>query len=539
LRNYSRKYKADRGRIGETDYHVYDFNFKLNQRVGERGRLYLSLYSGEDDYRNSSWESDTLLILNEAGALFVNTTPTSRDEEVRWDNSIGSLRYNHVFSERTFGNFRLSYSNLDTWASFEHYDSLKEITNEIYNGSQFSGRYSTAIQQIGMAFDGQHSLGNNQSLRFGVEINRQRFRPQLGSGAESAAVLDSMSSNELVQTYRPLQTSAYLDYRGQFGSLYYRGGLRASVWMADGVRYNTLSPRLLLAGPISSRTDWQLSYDRTVQPVHLLNSFVIGIPSDLWVPSVRNLPPSVGNQVSGKVTVRPDGDWRVESSVYYKHSDRLITYAEGGQIAANWIDDLVTGSGRAYGWETMLQRNRGNLRGWIGYTLARSDRRFGPEINRGERFPFRYDRRHSVNLLLIYQLGERTTLTTNWRYETGLAYSLSLETILTPLGVDSGQLPITGERNGFRLPAHHRLDVNLHTTLSRPESKFIHTIDVGLYNLYNRKNPLYYQNRPAYYVEEGTLKSRTQFFQTYFAPILPSLSYRLTIGASDRPVFGR
>jgi hypothetical protein len=138
--------------------------------------------------------------------------------------------------------------------------------------------------------------------------------------------------------------------------------------------------------------------------------------------------------------------------------------------------------------------------------------------------------------MLIYQLGKRTTLTTNWRYETGLAYSLSLETILNPQGIDANLLPITGERNGYRLPAHHRLDVNLHTTVSAPESRFTHTIDVGVYNVYNRRNPLYYQNRPEYFVEDESLKSRTQFFQTYFAPILPSLSYRLTFGANNRPV---
>ncbi len=537
IRKYSEAYKADRGRKGYTDYDVHDLNFKLNQRAGERGRVYLSIYSGLDNYTNSTWYADTIVQLNTAGAMFINAAPTSRYENVRWGNTVGALRYNHVFSDRTFGNFRLSYSDLVTESSFERYDSLIEVTNQIANGEIFSGRYASEIRQFGVAFDAQYSTALNRFFRFGLEADLHRFDPQLLNGANKLATFTQEHESITSPPHLPVQITGYGSYNGNFKQVYYRLGLRSSLWRSQGKGYLTLSPRLLVAGPLTATSDWQLSYDRTVQPIHLLNSFVIGLPSDLWVPSTATIAPATAQQVSFKYKLRPRPDWNFEASVYNKAMHRLVSYAEGLQRPVDWIENLSVGRGRAYGLETVVQRSRGDLRGWLSYTLAKSTRTFDRRINLGRTYPFRYDRRHAVNLLLIYQLGPQTTLTGSWRYETGLAYSLSLETIPDPQATGPG-VPFTSERNGYRMPANHRFDLNLHTVLNKGKGRFTHTIDLGLYNAYNRRNPIYYETRPEYGVREGELFRETRFFKIFVAPLLPALSYQLTFSGGSRSNFG-
>ncbi len=538
IRNYSETYKANRGRRGFTDYDVYDVNFKLNQRAGERGRVYLSLYSGLDNYMNTTWYADTITQINAAGAMFINAAPTSRAEHVRWGNTVGALRYNHVFNDRTFGNFRLSYSDLVTESSFERYDSLIEVTNGIVSGNIFSGSYASKIRQFGVAFDAQYSTALNSFFRFGLEADLHQFDPQLLNGSEKLASYELEQEVAAHDTHLPVQLTSYGSYNGNYRQVYYRIGFRSSLWRNQGRSYYNLSPRLLLAGPLTENADWQLSYDRTVQPIHLLNSFVIGLPSDLWVPSTPDIAPATAQQLSAKYKLRPRTDWNFETSVYYKSMHNLVSYPEGLQSRVNWIENLSNGRGRAYGLETSIQRSRGKLRGWLSYTLAKSDRTYDERINLGRTYPFRYDRRHAVNLLLIYQLGERTTLTGSWRYETGLAYSLSLETIPDPQMPGPG-VPFTSERNGFRMPANHRFDLNLHTKLGSANGKLTHSIDVGLYNAYNRHNPIYYETRPDYYVNDGELIRETTFYKIFVAPLLPSLSYQLIFSGGNRSDFGK
>ena len=541
LRRFSQQYKENRGRSGLADYDVYDLNFKLNQRAGKRGRVYLSLYSGADDYVNATASSDTLPTLTVGQTEFVYRNPWGRSEQVRWGNTVGALRYNHVFNDRTFVNFRLSYSDLSTESSFERYDSLQEVRQQmVLVDERYSGRYQSDIRQYGVACDGQYTLDGGGVYRFGAALNLHRFDPRLRN---DTVLLSALTTEEnappKTEAQRPVEGVAYGAYEGRFGRVYYRLGLRAMLWHNEATDFVRLSPRLLLTGPLSGTTDWQFSYDRSVQPVQLLNSQIIGLPSDLWVPALGDLAPASADQLSAMVTHRPHPQWKVAGGAYVKRMHHLLAFSEGFRSAPNWWENLSVGSGRAFGLETTLQRSRGRLRGWLNYTLARTDRTFDESINLGRRFPFRYDRRHAFNLLVIYQLSERTTLTGSWRFETGLAYSLSTVVAPNPIDPEGQNVPLTEARNGFRLRPHHRLDLNLHTVLGSRNGRLTHAIDLGLYNAYNRHNPVYYDTRVTYRVEESQLNSRREFYQVYVAPLLPTLSYQLTLGGSERVRFGR
>ncbi len=535
LRRFSETYKSSLGRQGRMNYQVHDVNFKLNQRISDKGRLYFSLYSGLDDYGNNAFETDTVTVLNPSGALFRYAAPRRRQEEVRWGNTVGALRYNHIFNDHFFGNFRLSYSDLLLNAVYERSDSLNELTNNVNRGDIFSGRYASDIRQFGLAFDGQLMLPRRAELRFGVEGNLHRFLPQLSSGKvplSRQAPLEELGPDNVLH---PIQISTYASFSGRLGWLHYRAGLRAQLWRSE-VNFYDLSPRLLLAAPLGPNSSLRLTYDRTVQPVHLVSSTVIGLPTDLWVPATRNLPPATASQISTQFTQQLPPNWKFEMGVYYRDMKHLSSFSEGGRNGT-WLDNLSTGGGFAKGMELTMSRTRGKLKGWLTYTLAESRRQFDQRINLGRPYTFRYGRQHSVKFVAIYDLSPQVSLSANWRWGSGAAYSLSLESFLLTdpaiLGEEDAieTINLVNEKNGVIFPTNHRLDVNAHIQLSRPGRPGPkHVLDVGIYNLYNRHNPIYYDINTTYFARQSELIADRNFVQVYIAPITPTLAYHLYFG---------
>ncbi|NJC24604.1 TonB-dependent receptor [Neolewinella antarctica] len=535
LRQASERYKQDRGRQGRIDYDVYDVNFKLNQQLGKRGRLYLSAFRGVDHYSNYTYATDTVTVLNPAGAVFRYATPRSRFEEVNWTNTVAALRYNHVFNRRLFGNFRLSLSDLSVDAAYERSDSLNEVNLPSKTGDIFSGRYGSDIGQIGLAFDGQYTLTNDSELRFGFEGNRHSFTPLLNSSAVPLSFHPELSSVSKTQAIEPEEVVGYASFSGAFRGVNYRAGMRLQWWI-NGTNYVNASPRLLLAGQFSPKTTWRLAFDRTVQSVHQVSSTVIGLPSEMWVPSTREVAPSTATQVSANFQQRFWEDWNLEVATYYRDLRRLVSFREGGD-EENWVNNLSRGQGFARGAEFTLSRATPKFRGWLSYVLSQSRRQFDDKVNAGRPFDFRYGRRHAVKVFALYMPTPSVSLSATWHYGSGANYSLSRESfwLVDPTRLsDEDRLQtvdLIEEKNGVRLPANHRLDVNAQFEWRRAGgSRFGHTLDIGIYNVYSRHNPIYYDIQTDYFSRDEQLVANRDFIQVYLAPITPTLAYRLTFG---------
>ncbi|TXF85692.1 TonB-dependent receptor [Neolewinella aurantiaca] len=531
LKSFSEARKLDQNRVGYIDYDVYDLNFKLNQQVGEKGRLYLSLYRGADGYANTSEQKDSATILTQSGTVFKYTANQKRQEDVNWSNTVGALRYNYEFSDRFFGNFRLSYSELLVRANFERSDSLYESVRDVLTRDISSGRFGSDIQQMGAAFDGQFEVDGNTSLRFGTSVDIHRFLPQLRSGQVPLNSHPELSGLNESDKLRSLQISGYASLKGRVKGIHYRLGLRGQIWHNDKTFLN-VSPRLLLAGQFNERNRWRVTYDRMVQPIHLVSSTVIRLPTDLWVPATGNLPPSTSRQVAFQVDRQLKPGWSLAVAAYYRQLEDLVEYSGGGSNN-NWLENLSRGDGFAKGLELTLHGTRGQLAGWLNYTLAESRRQFDEDVNLGRSFPFDYDRRHSLKLLLTLALSKRTDLSATWRFETGGAYSFSKESIIlaNPTIDDPDSqaqvIALIDEKNGFRFPAYHQLDVNARFQLTRePERRVQHTLNLGIYNLYARHNPIFYDIRSTYLNRNNTLLKNRQFVQVFFGGILPTLSYK-------------
>ena len=538
LRRLSRTVKARNGRTGEVGYAVHDLNFKLNQQVSDRGRLYLSLYRGLDDYTNRGRRVDDVRLLTLSGSVVDYRADQKRTEDFNWGNTVGALRYNHVFNDRLFTNFRLSYSDLLVRADYERSDSLIrdgfEITRDIS-----SGRFGSSIQQLGAAFDGQWRMGARAGLRFGLSADAHRFTPQLRAGRVPLAVHPKLSELTDAAALRATQLSAYLSYEGGVGRLHYRAGLRGQYWRSSNGFVN-LSPRLLLAYSVSGKHRLRATAERLSQPIHLVSSTVIRLPTDLWVPATRHLRPSTVDQVSLRYAYHPAPAWQLDVTAYYRDMNHLVDFGRSS-TGSSWIDSLSVGSGFASGVELSVRHTGRRFGGWVNYTLATSRRQFDRGVNLGRPFPFAQDRRHSFKALLTYQPSPRTTLTATFRFETGGAYSFSKESFVvadpTPVDPEAQEQTnfLVDNKNGFRFPANHRLDVNSRWQLTRrADARFRHTLNLGIYNLYSRHNPIFYDLRTTYFGRDDELIKDRQFVQIFLGGILPTLTYKVTFGPPGR-----
>lgn len=262
------------------------------------------------------------------------------------------------------------------------------------------------------------------------------------------------------------------------------------------------------------------------------------MPTDLWVPVTDRIKPMQAHQWGGGIFYESSiiGDISIEG--YYKSMNNLIEYKDGASFWGNsesWEEKVAMGHGWAYGIELLLQRNIGNLTGWIGYTWSKSMRQFdlpGQEINNGKPFPAKYDRRHDLSIVLSYRFSEAVDISATWVYSTGNAATLSLqeyaqaqESANQYAQVDpdgwNGYISQAGERNNFRMPDYHRMDIgaNFHRKFKRCSR----TINVSVYNLYNRKNPyMIYESHEHHYQNYNGALVKLSIF-----PILPSVAYTL------------
>jgi hypothetical protein len=315
-------------------------------------------------------------------------------------------------------------------------------------------------------------------------------------------------------------------------------GLHYSLFQVDSTSYQSLQPRLSLGAGLPGRVRVTASFATMVQYLHLLSNSGVGLPTDLWVPATSRIPPQSSRQFSlgleKRWSSRTSGDFRFSLEGYYKHMDSLIDYQTGVNFLAgrDWQDIVARGGeGWSYGLEAFLQKMTGRWRGWLGYTLAKTERRFA-SINSGLAFPYKYDRRHDLSAVLIFAPNHRLEFSANWVYGSGTAITFPEAVFYAPSspllgfgdlndGESVGVIIDYGDRNSFRLPAFHRLDLNMRIHKKR---KWGETYwNFGVYNVYNRQNPLFLFLRADYSADPNAPEIKAR--KMSLLPILPEVNF--------------
>ncbi len=498
---------------GDVDggYYFYDLNAKINHKFSDRSRLYLSGYFGKDRFfakDKYSYGTGNELVED------------SYEARLQWGNGIGALRWNYIFNPKLFSNTTVTYSNYE----FDIFNESR--TKYVQNGQTINNfsriEYLSGIQDWSGKVDFNYVPSPDHYIKFGGSYTYHTFNPGINSFKEDSEFAQQDTSYGSSKIYaNEFYTYVQDDFKIT-ERLKINGGLHFSGFNVEGKTYYSLQPRFSGRFILSENTAVKASYASMAQFLHLLTNAGIGLPTDLWVPPTANIKPQISHQVAAGVARTIKKEYEISVEGYYKKMKNLIEYKDGASFlgnADNWQTKVETGQGWSYGGEIMFEKKVGKTTGWVGYTLSWTDRQF-EELNNGEKFPYRYDRRHDISVALTHKFNDRVDVGVVWVYGTGNAVTLPTERYRPAPGFNTsfygGDVGYIESRNNYRMPSYHRLDigVNLHKE-TRYGSR---TWSFGLYNAYSRQNPffLYFSNDRF---------GNTRLTQISIFPIIPSFSY--------------
>jgi hypothetical protein len=491
-------------------YYFYDLNTKFNYTFSSKDRIYLSGYFGRDVFA-------------------FNNSARSFNANIPWGNATASLRWNHVFSKKLFSNTTLVYN--------DYYFTFAGTQND------FAVKLSSGIRDINAKADFDYYPSPRHRFAFGTLYTYHRFRPNVVSGNQGSTQFQP--NNESLKY--ALEGAWYAQHEWEWSdALKVSTGLRYSTFRqigpytiynedADGNRldstfykkgsvirtYGGLEPRFTLRYALNDETSFKTSVTRNLQYIHLVSNAGTTLPTDLWVPSTYRVKPQISwMYAAGIFRNFRDNTWETSVEVYYKDMRNQIEYKEGYvQGLRDPEKDFVFGRGWSYGTELFINKVKGRLTGWIGYTLSWTWRKF-PDLNEGKTYPAKFDRRHDLSVVASYELSKKWKLSGNFVYASGNATTLP-ERFYIINGVLSQEY---SRINQYRMPAYHRMDLSAtYTPQKRIGGKYAHYWVFGIYNAYSRLNPyfIYFDQTGSPY--DGSLKIDAR--QVSLFPIIPSVTW--------------
>jgi hypothetical protein len=493
----------------ENDSHLklyfFDLNAKINHKFNDRHRLFWSIYSGSDAF----------------GARFRENFENGyfqTEGGIDWGNITSAARCNFMINNRLFSNTTLTFSRFrfNFLADFEEKENAETTS--------FSAKYFSGIKDLTLKSDFDFIPSPEHYLRLGAGLTRHTYDP-------GAFVVKAKFEEEKLDTTlgslrtNSLEFSMYCEDDFSKGAFKFNLGMHLSGFLVDRKFYPSAQPRLGVRYLLIN--DWALkaSFSTMTQYINLLTNESHSLPTDLWVPSTRRIKPQSSWQSSLGVANTIWNEYELSIEGYYKKMHNVLSYKEGISFLGlenDWQDKVTQGSGQSYGAEFFLQKKRGKTTGWLGYTLSWTWRQFD-EINSGKKYPFKYDRRQDVEIVLAHKFSKRITGSVTWVYGTGNAITLPLARYGTPVyysnendGYYIKELQSLGDKNAFRMRAYHRLDVSLE--FRKKLRKHERTWVIGAFNAYNRPNP--------YYVYDGRDENGNRAFrQISLFPVIPSVAY--------------
>ncbi len=502
---------ADTSPFAGSGYYFYDLNAKVNYRLSDKDRIFLSGYFGRDVFSFKNAENGYSM-------------------DIPWGNTTTSFRWNHLFNDKLFVN---------TTAIYSDYQFDIRIRQSDFNLNLFSG-----ITNYTFKTDFSYFPGMNHKITFGTNYTRHLFVPSSVTGQSDnvsydiGSVLKQYANDYSVYVNDEFDITPKLRLNiGLRGNIFQQvGPFTRYLKDADGlsqdtitwnagdevVRYQNLEPRISLRYGLGKTSSLKASYTSNYQYIHLASVSTMLMPTDLWIPSSDLVFPQKGNQYSIGYFRNFFGDY-LETSIelYYKSMENQIEYRPGSSfgitVGDNADNNFVYGNGESYGAEFFIRKNFGNITGFAGYTLSRTTRQFD-EINSGNRFPARYDRRHDFSGTITYEY-DKWQFSAVFVFGTGSAFT----PIVGRYFMDNGTLVTEfGDFNSYRMPDYHRMDISISYLLNNT-NKYRNTLNLSVYNVYNRQNPYF-----IYYDFQGNIldgQFSTMAKQVTIFPIMPSIAW--------------
>ncbi len=483
--------------LNGTQAYFGDLNVKLNYTLSDKDKVFLSAYYGRDKLG--------------FGGIF----------GFGWGNLTTTARWNHIFNSKLFVNTTFAYSRYDY-----NFD-LNISKNLNFTRTNF-------INDLNFKIDGNYYISPKSNLKFGIKQNYYVFEP----GNRTPITSESIISAASLPSKRAYEQDYYLSHIYKFGSratveygarlsifsnigtgrsINYVGGTPTVVDngyikqnsidtvnpytnYSAGQVYNTyygFEPRFNFTYLLNSSSSIKTSYNRMFQYMHLIQNVTASTGQEFWTPSDNYIKPQMADQVAlGYFKNFRENTLEFSVEVYYKWMKNTVEIRNGADIQFNEAVEgqVVAGQGRAYGIEFFLRKQRGKTTGWLSYTLAKSERQ-ADNINDGKWYPFRFDRRNYITLVLSQELSKRVSVGASFIYATGEAFTIA--TGRTNYFGDPTPSVLYGSRNSARFPDYSRLDLSLTINQKKTEAKplwifkkraFEGSWVFSLYNAYGRKN---------------------------------------------------
>lgn len=486
--------------VKKTTLYFYDVNLKANYQLDSNNRIFLSGYFGKD----------YLQIKNSDG--------------INYGNSTATFRWNHIFSSKLFSNTSLIFNKFDYNTSF-----LSSTNNILVASSITDYHFKEAFN---------YYINSNNKLDFGIESIYHVTQP----GEAQSNTISNYNSVILQKRYS-LESAAYVSHEwtatdklkityglrltdlavlgpGNFYTYDAAGNVATTTYYGSGKvvkSYINPEPRVAISYQLNDSSSVKLSYDRTVQNIHLLNNSSAASPTNVYLPSSNVVKPEISDQVSmGYYRTFHDDLFEFSTEVYYKNLQNQMDYKDGANLIGNENveADLLFGKGRAYGWETFIKKKRGKFTGWLSYTLSKTERQING-INSNTYYPASQDQPNHLSLVGLYTASKKWTFSAAFVYSTGTP-------VTYPNGkfdVDGAPVYTYGDRNGQRLPAYNRLDLGA-TLYTKKTSRFESSWNFSIYNVYGVSNPY-----TIVFQADPTNSNKTQVQQTTLFKMIPSVTY--------------
>ena len=483
--------------------YFYDFNGKVNYSINKNNRIFLSGYMGKDVFKNG---------------IFGMT----------WGNSTGTIRWNHIFHKKLF-------SNTAFVASRFNYDlGIPEGNSRAFN-------WGSSLTDYNLKSDYTWYMNSNNTITFGISMMHHTFFPGTieGIGEESFITKYSLPNNYA------LESAIYLGNEQKLGSVFIlKYGVRVSMFnnigsatifnydnagsvidsttYSSGNFFNTYTgfePRLGAVFIVNEVSSIKASYSKNIQYIQQAQNSTAGSPLHIWFPASPNILPQIGHQIAlGYFRNFKSGMFETSAEAYYKKTNNAIDFKDHADLLLNKYmeGEMLRGKGWSYGVEVMVKKATGKLTGWASYTFSKSIREIDG-INDNKPYDSPYDRPNDVSIVANYILNKHISFGATWVYSTG-------QPVTFPVGrfeYNNTIIPVYSDRNSYRMPDYHRLDLSV---TFKPENKsgkkWHNEFNISIYNAYNRHN--------AYMINfksEPDTPDVTYAEMTYLFGIIPSFTY--------------